>query len=160
MNYINYTIHYFYINATSGELVQTINFDDVPINVAAYNPTLDKIVGLTTAGKDDEGYMEFEMVYADPVTLEITRAFTPFGSSFCSWEAVYSQDVDGGVFYGVLLKLSDEARCDTSNGTYWGHLVGVDVNTGTAVSEPEFCEFGAHLSTTSCPWALQYLDDK
>eukprot|EP01083_Nonionella_stella_P258335 883140_1 len=112
-----------------------MNFEKVPIDTALYNPNLDKIVGLTTAGRDVKGYFSFEMVYADPETLEITKPFTPFSNNWCAWEAIYSQDVDGGVYYGLMYKLPNDAACDTYNGTFLGHLVGVDVNKGTVVNE-------------------------
>ena len=141
-----------------GDVKNQINFEEVPIDTAEYNPTLDKIVGMKTAGRDAKGYFSFEMVYADPVTLEVTKPFSPCKDEyFCSWEAIYSQDVDGGVFYSLLYKLPNNATCNTYNGTFLGHLVGWDVNDGTIKTQPEFCKFGYILT---CPWELQYWDDK
>eukprot|EP01084_Bolivina_argentea_P242562 406877_1 len=103
----NFTIDYFYINATNGDLVNTINFEQVPIDTALYNPKLDKVVGLAYVGRDDAGFIKFDMVYADPVTLEITKPFSSFSNKWCAWEAIYSQDSDGGVYYGLIYKLPD-----------------------------------------------------
>mmetsp|Transcript_49083 Transcript_49083/g.78407 ORF Transcript_49083/g.78407 Transcript_49083/m.78407 type:complete len:402 (-) Transcript_49083:77-1282(-) len=153
----NFTIDYFYIDAKTGVVQNVINFEEVPIDVALYNPTLDMVVGLKTAGRDVKGYFSFQMVYADPVTLEVNQTFDPFTNDWCAWEAIYTQDVDDGVFYGLLYKLPDNGTCTSYNGTYLGHLVGVDVNKGTVKTEPEFCKFGTVLT---CPWALQYWDGK
>lgn len=157
-DYDNYTIDYFYINASDGALVKTVNFDTAAIDFGAYDPELDTIVGLNIAGRDAKGFLEFEMVHADPQSLAITKTFAPFGNGWCSWGPVYALDVTGGAFYGLFYEpLPKSAECSATNGTYLGHLVGVDVRNGSVLSEtPEFCTFGQSLSSVSCPWDLQF----
>ena len=112
---------------------------------------------MKTVGRDIKGYLSFQMVYAHPVTLNITKLYSPFSNDWCAWEAIYSQDVDGGVFYSLLYQLPDNGVCSTYNGTFLGHLVGLNVHSGNVVTDPEFCKFGYILT---CPWELQYWDDK
>ncbi len=54
----------------------------------------------------------------------------------------------------MLFKLPDEtAPCTSYNGTFYGHLIGINVDNGEVVSQPEYCQFG---SIETCPYDIQY----
>eukprot|EP01084_Bolivina_argentea_P045924 84529_1 len=149
----NYTVNYFYINSTNGELVNTISWFPT-IETAAYSPRLDKIVGFKQNGQAIDGSYVWQFMYADPVTFEITKTFQNISNHYCAWNPIWSIDTKGGVFYTMLFKLPDEtAPCTSYNGTFYGHLIGINVDNGEVVSQPEYCQFG---SIETCPYDIQY----
>eukprot|EP00490_Sorites_sp_Unknown_P029454 CAMPEP_0114658242 /NCGR_PEP_ID=MMETSP0191-20121206/15372_1 /TAXON_ID=126664 /ORGANISM="Sorites sp." /LENGTH=335 /DNA_ID=CAMNT_0001879709 /DNA_START=202 /DNA_END=1209 /DNA_ORIENTATION=+ len=152
----NFTVDYFYINANTGAIENTVNFEDVIIDTALYDSKLDLVVGLKTGERTKTGHFPFQMVHVDPVTLETKQTFTAFDDDYCSWEAIYALDTMDGVYYQLLYKMPDNAPCASYNGTFLGHLTGVFVDNGTVRAAPQFCEFGDVLS---CPWDFQWFTE-
>eukprot|EP01083_Nonionella_stella_P127061 384845_1 len=146
------TFDYFWIDAKTGEINKKVVEEAVEIQNAAYYPKLDQIVGVTPLGYNEKGWLQFQMLYADPQTLQTVQRFPPFtGTDWYLFEGVFTLDIDDGILYHIIFS-------NITNGTLLGHLVGVDVNDGTKVTEAQICKNDAIAggSTNSCPWSIQY----
>lgn len=139
----------------TGQIEKSINVSYINFDVGLYDSKLDQIVGLINPGKDNEGYMEFQMVHLDPVTLNVTKIFPKFSNGkYCDWTFAFGEDVEHGIWYQVMLKSKNSNTCNGVNAIeYQGYLVGVNVSDGTVINEPYLCDYYV------CPFDMLYWTD-
>lgn len=85
----NYNVSLFYIDAKSGAIANSVDYTKMPIQTPSYDPVGDVIVGLTWDGKEADGNMTYAVVYADPVTLEPVKVFSPL-KEWCTYSDIWS----------------------------------------------------------------------
>ena len=148
---------YYYINATNGTLVNTVNLNEAwPIQIADYHPGLDALVGIYS----NVTTQAFNFRHVDPVSLNVIKEFPDLKlyngsiSDVCGESIQYAMDIVHNIWYQIFYYRDPGLDCNSL--PLWGHLVGIDIMEGVIVSNVQICSADFFNLAYVCPWEMQY----